>query len=61
MSTNAVWTYEAPYAAANIKDYLAFYPDRVEVIEEHPRGLSATRLIIPCELVLIETMNFLRM
>jgi uncharacterized protein (DUF427 family) len=35
-STNAVWTYEAPYAAvANIKDYLAFYPDRVEVIEEH--------------------------
>ena len=35
-STNAVWTYEAPYAAvADIKDYLAFYPDRVEVIEEH--------------------------
>jgi uncharacterized protein (DUF427 family) len=34
-STNAVWTYEAPYAAvADIKDYLAFYPDRVEVIEE---------------------------
>ena len=29
-SINAVWTYEAPYAAvAAIKDHLAFYPDRV--------------------------------
>jgi uncharacterized protein (DUF427 family) len=36
-STNAVWTYEAPYAAvAAIKDHLAFYPDRVETIEEQP-------------------------
>jgi len=34
-STNAVWTYEAPYAAvASIKDHLAFYPDRVDTIEE---------------------------
>jgi uncharacterized protein (DUF427 family) len=34
-SVNAVWTYEAPYpAVANIKDYLAFYPDRVDAIEE---------------------------
>lgn len=34
-STNAVWTYEAPYAAvAEIKNYLAFYPDRVDTIEE---------------------------
>ncbi len=34
---NAVWTYEAPYdAVAEIKDYLAFYPDRVESIEETP-------------------------
>jgi uncharacterized protein (DUF427 family) len=34
-STNAVWTYEAPYAAvASIKDHLAFYPDRVDAIEE---------------------------
>ena len=32
-STNAVWTYEAPYAAvASIKDHLAFYPDRVDAI-----------------------------
>jgi uncharacterized protein (DUF427 family) len=32
--TNAVWTYEAPYdAVAAIKDHLAFYPDRVEIVE----------------------------
>jgi uncharacterized protein (DUF427 family) len=32
---NAVWTYEAPYdAVADIKDHLAFYPDRVDSIEE---------------------------
>ena len=34
-SVNAVWTYEKPYAAvAPIKDHLAFYPDRVDAIEE---------------------------
>ena len=34
-SINAVWSYEAPYAAvAVIKDHLAFYPDRVDAIEE---------------------------
>ena len=34
-SVNAVWTYEAPFdAVAVIKDYLAFYPDRVDAIEE---------------------------
>ena len=33
-STDAVWTYETPYAAvADIKDHLAFYPDRVDSIE----------------------------
>jgi uncharacterized protein (DUF427 family) len=33
-AVNAVWTYENPYAAvAQIKDHLAFYPDRVEAIE----------------------------
>ncbi len=32
---NAVWTYEAPYdAVREIKEYLAFYPDRVDSIEE---------------------------
>ena len=36
-SVNAVWTYEAPPGAvAQIKDYLAFYPDRVDAITEHP-------------------------
>jgi uncharacterized protein (DUF427 family) len=36
-SVNAVWSYEAPYAAvAPITDYLAFYPDRVDAIEERP-------------------------
>jgi uncharacterized protein (DUF427 family) len=36
-SVNAVWTYEAPYAAvAEIKDHLAFYSDRVDTIEERP-------------------------
>jgi len=31
---NAVWSYEAPYAAVSaIRDFLAFYPDRVDVIE----------------------------
>lgn len=34
-SANAVWTYEAPYAAvAAIRDHLAFYPDRVDAIDE---------------------------
>ena len=31
-SVNAVWTYEAPFAAvAAIKDHLAFYPDFVTI------------------------------
>ncbi len=31
---NAVWTYEAPYAAvAPIRDHLAFYADRVAITE----------------------------
>ena len=34
-STNAVWTYEAPFdAVADIKEYLAFYSTRVDAIEE---------------------------
>jgi len=32
-SVNAVWTYETPFdAMAQIKDYVAFYPDRVDEI-----------------------------
>ena len=38
-SVNAVWSYEAPYAAViPIKDYLAFYPQRVDAIEERSAG-----------------------
>lgn len=34
---NAVWTYEAPYAAvAAIKNHMAFYPDRVDIREKRP-------------------------
>jgi uncharacterized protein (DUF427 family) len=34
-SVDAIWTYEAPYeAVAEIKDHLAFYPDRIDAIEE---------------------------
>jgi uncharacterized protein (DUF427 family) len=34
-SVNAVWTYEAAYpSVAAIKDHVAFYPDRVDGIEE---------------------------
>jgi uncharacterized protein (DUF427 family) len=32
-SRNAVWSYETPFEAmAQIKDYVAFYPDRVDEI-----------------------------
>ena len=34
-AVDAAWSYEAPYAAvAGIRDHLAFYPDRVDAIEE---------------------------
>jgi uncharacterized protein (DUF427 family) len=34
---NAIWTYEDPYPeVAAIKGHLAFYPDRVDRIEEVP-------------------------
>lgn len=37
-SANAVWVYKAPYdAVAEIKDHVAFYPDRVDsIVEEIP-------------------------
>jgi uncharacterized protein (DUF427 family) len=38
-SANAVWTYEQPFAAvAEIKDHLAFYPDRVDALDQRPAG-----------------------
>jgi uncharacterized protein (DUF427 family) len=36
-SENAVWSYETPYPAVMaIKEHLAFYPSRVDAIEERP-------------------------
>ena len=36
-SIDAVWVYESPYpAVAEIKDHVAFYPDRVDSISELP-------------------------
>ena len=44
-SLNAVWTYEAPYdAVAAIGNHLAFYPDRVDAIEERPAPPTAAPL-----------------
>ena len=44
-SVNAVWSYEAPFAAvAAIKDHVAFYPSRVDAIEERPADYSVFRL-----------------
>jgi uncharacterized protein (DUF427 family) len=38
-SVNAAWSYEAPYAAVEaIREHLAFYPDRVDAIEETRPG-----------------------
>jgi len=34
---NAVWTYKAPLlAVADIKDYVAFYPEKMDAIQEFP-------------------------
>ena len=38
-SENAVWEYRSPFAAvARIKGRVAFYPDRVDMIEQRPEG-----------------------
>jgi uncharacterized protein (DUF427 family) len=38
-SQNAVWTYETPYpSVVQIKEYLAFYPTRVDSIDINPAG-----------------------
>jgi uncharacterized protein (DUF427 family) len=42
VSKNAVWTYEEPYPeVAAIKGYLAFYPERVDRVEELPHEAAA--------------------
>ena len=36
-AANAVWTYEQPYdAVMPIREHLAFYPHRIDAIEERP-------------------------
>ena len=38
-STDAIWVYEDPYpAVAEIKNHVAFYPDRVDAIAEQIAG-----------------------
>lgn len=38
-AVNAVWTYESPYdSVAEIKEHVAFYPDRIDAIERTPIG-----------------------
>jgi uncharacterized protein (DUF427 family) len=40
-SVNAVWTYETPFEAlAQIKEYVAFYPDRVDEIRVTEAGVA---------------------
>ncbi|HEX4196445.1 MAG TPA: DUF427 domain-containing protein [Caulobacteraceae bacterium] len=45
---NAVWSYEDPYPAmAEIKDYLAFYPNKVVIRElDEPGGPDAIRDVV---------------
>jgi uncharacterized protein (DUF427 family) len=43
-STNAVWTYETPFPSmAAIKDYVAFYPDRVDEISVYAAEPAGAR------------------
>jgi uncharacterized protein (DUF427 family) len=38
-SANSVWSYEAPYAAVEaIREYLAFYPDRIGALQIDSKG-----------------------
>jgi hypothetical protein len=47
-SVDAVWTFEAPYAAESaIRQYLAFYPDRVDAIEVDSEGCRPQRDTCP--------------
>lgn len=48
VAENAVWSYEQPYSAvAEIAGYLAFYPDRVDAIEQ--RATRPIRLRRPAD------------
>ena len=48
-SVDAVWTYENPYpAVAQIKEHLAFYPDRVdEIAEQLPTTPESSKSGLP--------------
>jgi len=48
-SLNAVWTYEDPYpAVAQIKGYVAFYPDKVdEIAEQLPTTRESSKSGLP--------------
>ena len=48
-SVNAVWTYENPYpAVAQIKGYIAFYPDKVdEIAEQLPTSRESSKSGFP--------------
>ena len=48
-SVNAVWSYENPFpAVAQIKDRIAFYPDRVdEITEQLPTTRKSSRSSLP--------------
>ena len=48
-SVNAVWTYESPYpAVAQIKEHVAFYPDRVdEIAEQLPTSRESSKSGLP--------------
>jgi uncharacterized protein (DUF427 family) len=49
-SLNAVWTYEAPYpAVTEIRGHLAFYPERVDAIEERLEAHNRSRDVVPVD------------
>jgi uncharacterized protein (DUF427 family) len=48
-AVNAVWTYENPYpAVAQIKEHVAFYPDKVdEIAEQLPTSRESSKSGLP--------------
>ena len=47
-SNDAAWSYEEPYpAVAEIKDYMAFYPDRVDSIDELEEAEVGVAVSVP--------------
>jgi uncharacterized protein (DUF427 family) len=46
-SVNAVWTYETPFEAmAHIKEYVAFYPDRIDEIRVTEASVAGFRGLV---------------